>query len=104
MADRDDRAWRDYSARFRREVLPKLMDSGMFLSLGSEVGTFDVKQATELGAALLCDKPMLLLVPKGRTIGVRLRRAADVIVDDWDPSDPASQDRMVEAVRRLSGG
>lgn len=99
----DDRAWTDYSQRFRREVMPKLLDSAMFVSIGTEVGEFDVRQATELGAALLFDKPMLLVVPKGRSIGQRLRRAADVVVDDWDSNDPAAQARMVAAIKELGG-
>lgn len=49
MTSKEDRAWADYSDRFRREVLPKLLDSAVFMSIGSEVGTFDVRQATELG-------------------------------------------------------
>lgn len=97
----EDRAWADYSASFRTEVLPNLMNSACFLSIGAETGEFDVKQATELGVALLLDKPFLLLIPKGRTVGERLRRAADVVVDDWDPRETSSQERLVAAIRQL---
>jgi len=100
--NREDRAWRDYSERFRREVLPKLLDSSMFLSIGTDVGEFDVRQATELGAALLYDKPLFLVVPTGRRIGDRLRRAADVVIDDWDANDPSAQARLAAALERLS--
>jgi hypothetical protein len=98
----DDRAWADYSQDFRDRVLPKLLDSAVFLSIGSEVGEFDVRQATEIGAALVFDKPILIVVPKGRNIGMRMRRAADVVVDDWDAHDPASQARMVAAIKQLN--
>ena len=101
MTDKEDRAWRDYSNRFRREVLPKLMDSQIFLSIGSEVGDFDVRQATELGAALLMGKPILLVVPPGRTLSPQLRRAADEIVDEWQPQQPESQERLMAAMARL---
>jgi hypothetical protein len=104
MAEHEDRAWRDYSRRFRTNVLPKLLDSAIFLSIGSEVGDFDVKQATELGAALLCDKPLLLLIPRGRTVGARLRRAADVVLDDADMNDPAFRERLADAMRQISDG
>lgn len=100
----EDRAWVDYSAAFRREVLPNLMSSACFLSIGAETGEFDVKQATEIGAALLLDKPFLLIVPKGRKVGERLRRAADAVVDDFDPRQPTSQERVVAAIRRLTEG
>jgi len=104
MSTAEDRAWADYSERFRGDVVPKLLDSAVFLSLGTDVGEFDVKQATELGAALLFDKPMLLIVPRGRVIGTRLRRAADVVIDDWIAEDARSQERLVDALRRLSDG
>jgi len=103
MARENDRAWADYSEGFRREVLPKILDSAMFLSIGTAVGEFDVKQATELGAALLCDKPLLLVVPPGRTISERLRRAADIVLDDFDVSRPESQERITTALRQLKG-
>lgn len=101
MTDKEDRAWSEYSNRFRREVLPKLMDSNIFLSIGSEVGDFDVRQATELGAALLMGKPILLVVPPGRTLSPQLRRAADEIVDEWEPGQPESQERLMAAMARL---
>lgn len=102
MTSKEDRAWADYSNRFRREVLPKLLDSAVFMSIGSEVGTFDVRQATEIGAALLMGKPILIVIPRGRTIGAQLRRAADEIVDDWAPGEPESEERMLAAMRRLN--
>jgi len=104
MSSKEDRAWRDYSQRFRREVLPKLMESEVFLSIGSEVGNFDVRQATELGAALLMGKPILLVIPPGRTLSPQLRRAADEIVDDWEPEKLESQERMFAAMERLGLG
>jgi hypothetical protein len=101
MSSKEDRAWADYSNRFRREVLPKLMDSAVFLSIGSEVGTFDVRQATELGAALLIGKPIMLVVPPGRTLSPQLLRAADEVIDNWRPEQKESQDRMMAALERL---
>jgi hypothetical protein len=104
MSSKEDRAWADYSNRFRQEVLPKLMDSAVFLSIGTEVGDFDVRQATELGAALLMGKPILLVVPPGRTLSPQLLRAADEVVDDWQPENKDSQDRMMAALDRLGLG
>jgi len=101
MTSKPDKAWRDYSVRFRREVLPKILDSSMFLSIGTNTGDFDVQQATELGAAMLLDKPVLLVVPPGRTISTRLRRVADVVIDNWDPADPVAQERLADALKRL---
>ena len=98
----NDHAWRDYSEHFRSVVLPQLMSSGMFLSIGSERKDFDVKQATETGAALLLGKPLLLIVPRGRIMPAGLRRAADIIVDDWDATDPNAQQRLSEAITAIT--
>ncbi len=95
----NDKAWRDYSARFRRDGLPKIMGSAIFLSIHSDNPAFDVQQATELGAALLLGKPLLLVVPRGRSLPDGLRRAAATVIDDWDPSDHDAQDRLTGALR-----
>jgi len=98
-------AWRDFSTSFRTEGLPKILSSSVCLSIISGDGRdFEVKQAVELGAMLLLDKPILLVCVPGAAIGSRLRRAADEIVEDWDPTDEGSQDRMMAALRRLTGG
>ena len=101
MSNKEDRAWRDYSRQFRREVLPKLLDSAVFLSIGTDVGNLDVRQAAELGAALFYDKPILLVVPKGRRIGERLRRAADIVIDDWDANEPGAHQKMLAALESI---
>jgi hypothetical protein len=97
----EDRAWSDFSREFRAEVLPKLLSSAICLSIQSDEDGFDVKQATEIGASLLLGKPVLIVVPLGRTVPPGLRRAADVVIDDWQPGDVASQDRMLTALRQL---
>lgn len=90
-------------AEYAAAVCPFLVQrEGKRRTVGTDVGQFDVRQATELGAALLYDKPLLLVVPPGRTIGNRLRRAADVVIDDFDPAAPESQERMTAAVRKLT--
>ena len=100
----EDRAWAEYGEAFRRETLPKILDSAVFLSIGTDAGVFDVKMATELGAALLMGKPLLLVCPRGRLIPEALRRAAAEVIDDWDASEPLSQARMTAAMQRLLPG
>lgn len=97
-----DAAWTDYAAHFREKVLPRLTESEVFLSVGTETAEmFDVKQAVELGAALLLDKPILLVVPKGRQLNPHLRRCADAVVEDWHPGDPDGPDRLMAAMKEL---
>lgn len=96
-----DHAWADYSEHFRGYVLPQILSSEVFLSIQAEGADFDVKQATEIGAALLLDKPLLLLVPTGRTAPEHLRRAADEIIEDWEPTDRGAQQRIAAAIQRM---
>jgi hypothetical protein len=98
----EDRAWRDYSDGFRNDALPKIMSSAIFLSIHSDNPDFDVKQATELGAALLLGKPLLLIVPRGRTLPDGLRRAAAEVIEDWDGEDADCQERLTSAIRRMT--
>lgn len=101
-----DRAWRDYTRAFRRDVLPKLLDSAYMLSIADGVPeemTDDVlKAATELGLMLLLGKPLILIVPRGVVVQEALRRAATEVVEvNATLDDPADQDRIAAAFRRL---
>lgn len=90
--------------RFRIEVLPKIQESGIGLSLIAPGDTFkdtDVKQALELGALLLLDKPLIVVLAPGAKVGVRLQRAADVVLYDIDPGDPRSMARVTDAITEL---
>lgn len=100
---RADRAWADYSERFRRDALPKIMSSAVTLSVYAGSGDdFDVKQATELGAMLLLDKPLILVCTPGSTVPSRLRRAADVVIEDWEPHNVDAQEALALAIERLA--
>jgi|ERR1035437_9094010 hypothetical protein len=98
-----DHAWDDFSERFRREALPAILDSSVFLSIGGHGLHLDVKQAAELGAALLMGKPLLIVSLPGVSVSDQLRRAADEIIEDWDPGDLGCQDRVADAIKRLAG-
>ncbi len=85
--------WSEYEEHFRKEGLPKIAGSNFTISLmtNTDPETFDVKQATELGAILLLDKPLILLGMEGAVIPSRLRKAADIVVEDWSPENKAKQ-------------
>lgn len=100
----EDHAWRAYVARFRKDGLRKITGSAASISIYADNGTdLDVQQATELGAILLLGKPLILIGVPGARIPDGLRRAADVILDDFVLDDPASQDRLRRAIRDLTG-
>jgi hypothetical protein len=104
-SNRQDRAWRDFSRAFREDGLPKILSSSVCLSIVGGDGTdFDVKQAVEIGAMLLLGKPLLLVCAPGTMVPAGLRRAADEIIEDWDPTDASSQDRVTAAIQRLVEG
>lgn len=95
----DDKAWFAFNQDFRDNLVPKLLSSSIYLGIGSS--EWDVKFAAELGAAIIMDKPILLVVPKGRTISEHFRRVADIVVDDWDIDDTNAQTRMIDAMQQL---
>ncbi len=100
---KNGRAWADYSETFRRDVLPKIMSSAVSLQVyGGDGSDFDVRQATELGAMLLLGKPLILVATPGATIPAALRRAADVVIEDYVAGDPSYDDRLAAALRRIT--
>jgi hypothetical protein len=100
----DEEQWARYSAAFSRQILPALLESGVVLwvaepTTGEHV---DLRAATEIGLALLLDKPLLVVVAPGETIGEPLRRAAALVLDDFDVSKPRDQRRLQRAIRALT--
>lgn len=91
----------EYFAHFKKNVLPQLKKSGVFLNIAPPNGELDVKQCTELGAAILLGKPLLLVVAKGRTIPAGLRRCAEIVIDDWDPDSPDQVERVAHALKQM---
>ena len=102
---KQDRAWADFSEAFRKDGLPKIMSSAVTLTLlgDRDPREWDIKQAVELGAILLLDKPLILVCVPGATIPTRLRKAADLVIEDWTPENHAAQERLTDAITTFSG-
>lgn len=81
----------------RNVLLPRMKDSALTIQLvpGDDP---DPKIAVELGYTILLDKPPILVVPHGRSVPERLRRAADRIFD-YDDLDLA--EKLTQAVEEL---
>lgn len=96
--------WDAYTASFREQVLPQLLQSAYMLSVGDTVDpdSLNLQAATELGLMLLLDKPIVVIVPAGGTISPALRRAAAIVLDDFDLADPGQQDRVAAALESLA--
>lgn len=102
MDEEDTNLWAEYEKDFRENGLPKIQGSATSMLLYSGDGTdFDVKQATELGAMLLLDKPIILIALPGAKIPTRLRRAADRVLEDYHLEDPDSWHLLREALDSL---
>lgn len=97
---RRQRAEAEWEEHARRELFPKVRQSAIFMSLCSSEP--DAKFCLELGACLMFDKPLLVIVPPGVTIPDRLRRVAEVVLDDFDINDEASQERLRLALSEVT--
>jgi hypothetical protein len=73
-------AWDEFVDHFRRTTLGGMQASAMVASFVPGRDEFDVRFATELGAAVLLDKPVLAVVMPGAPVPGKLRLVADVIV------------------------
>jgi hypothetical protein len=93
----------DYFRQAEREMFPKMAGSAVVVSLLT--GTPDAKICLELGAALLFDKPILLVTIGDRfEIPERVRRlAADAVHLDEDESmvEGPGAERLIAALERL---
>lgn len=98
-----DRAWKSYSERFRREIVPSLLSSAAFVALYDEGdgGDAEIKFATEIGLMLLYDKPILLAYRPGNRPAEPLCRAAAEVVE-YEPGAPASEAALVAALHRIA--
>ena len=81
-----------------RDMLPKMKESALCISIYS--GKVDAKFAMELGAALLYDKPIILMVTKDAQLPPRLEKIADAIVRG-DIGDEATKDRLQAAIKKV---
>lgn len=97
----DDPDWLAYAEHAREDLVPKLRDSAITISLVPE-GETDIKFALELGLSVMMDKPIIAVIPPGTKVPSRLLRVADEIVEG-NMDDPDFEARLMQAVRRVIG-
>lgn len=85
----------DYFCRFEKEVLPDIKRSAISIAIASN--TPDAKQCLEIGAAVLLDKPIIMLVPPGRRVSANLKRCATAIIEGHH-DDPETKRRLANAI------
>jgi hypothetical protein len=89
----------EYFALAKREMFPKMQDSAFVLSI---VGDPDPKLCLEIGAAIMFDKPIIAVVPKGRPIPLSLRTIAHKVVELDDPTSESSRKVLMDAITELT--
>lgn len=98
-ADADPFEHPDVKAFFQRaesELFPRMKESAASITI---FGKPDPKLCMELGAALLFDKPIIVMVPDGRgPVPANLKRCASAIVEG-SMDDPTLQKRLQDALK-----
>jgi hypothetical protein len=86
----------DFLDQATQDALPKIRNSAVTLQIapGDEP---DAKIAVELGFSLLLDKPIVVVVPEGRTVPEHLRRVADAVIP-WDDDKDVMAKRVQDAL------
>ncbi|MBT1509364.1 hypothetical protein KIP88_02520 [Bradyrhizobium sp. SRL28] len=75
----DFKRWAD---TMRKRLIPKMRDSASVLMIAPDMSTdFDIEFALQIGASILLEKPLILLVHQGRNIPPKLRAIADRIIE-----------------------
>lgn len=89
-------------AGFRRDDFklthyPKMKDSALSLTILNR--NPDAKLCLEVGAAILLDKPLIVVLPAADIpVSANLRRCASMIVEATDMKDPATMRKIHDAI------
>jgi hypothetical protein len=94
----DHPAVQHYLARAEREMLPMLADSAVSVTIFS--GKVDIKLCVEMGAAVLLDKPIIIVVCGSEPVPANVRRVASAIIEG-ETSDPAVMRQLQDAITRV---
>jgi hypothetical protein len=90
----------EFAASVRAELIPKLKDSSVFLSIIPE-NDIDVKFAVELGVAIMLDKPIIACIRPGTKIPEKLARVVDRFVE-IDPNSSDWHDRLKDVLTEMT--
>jgi hypothetical protein len=83
------------------EMVPKLTDSALVISLVPDDREGDVKFWVELGASIMMDKPILAVLLGDAPVPAKLAAVADEIVRLPAGVTPAASDEIARAIRRM---
>jgi hypothetical protein len=90
----DPDAWADLVRSYREDLVDKMTDSALVLSI-VPTGEPDLKLVIETGLAVLLDKPIVLVLQPGAEPSENMRRLARGTVFDIDTEEGQRQLRAV---------
>ena len=79
-----------------------MAESAFVISITPTSGEGDVKYWVELGAAVMKDKPLLVVVLPGTVLPKKLIAIADEIVYLPEGINPTGSTKLMEAINRIS--
>lgn len=95
----DTQEFEEFARDALENMVPAMAKSSYVIATAPPTGSkADIKQAVEIGMAILMDKPLIVIAPDGRVIGERLLRIADAVVKG-DLETEAGREQIVEQLR-----
>lgn len=99
----DNKEFRRWADGMRKRLIPNMRDSASVLMIAPNMSEkFDIEFALQIGAAILLEKPLILLVDRTRTIPPKLRAIADRIIetdlDNVTMDSDAIQNQLRQAI------
>ena len=104
---RIDKAMKRLENSIRDELIPGLKASAAVIQIAPDAMASDWKMALEIGYAILLNKPLIVVIPKGRIVSPRFRQIADHVIEahDIDSSDGrlAIHEAIMAAIQKIEG-
>jgi hypothetical protein len=96
---RDNPEFREFEDRVNRELVPKIEQSNIFVSIvPMSKEQVDVKFAIELGLAIMLNKPIIAVIKPGTEIPEKLSRVVERFVE-LDMNAPDMGERLTEVIQ-----
>jgi len=94
-------ASREFYQVVNEGLVPKLVDSAVCVSLAPPDGGIDAKFAVELGAMIMLNKPILVVVEPGQEISDKLRLVSDRVIYA-DPKTDEGRERLEHEIAEFA--
>ena len=97
----DSYEFQSWAADMRKRLIPKMRGSENVLMLAPDVkAEFDISFALQIGACILLEKPLILVVHPGRQIPPKLRAIADRVIEADLNGLPMDDVKIQEQIRQ----